>query len=1129
MNRSPCFLVHGRDAALRVRAVAVVLALGILASCVENPPKGLARSQAAEVTVKFDFLHRPLPDIPLPNDLATRHDPTSATLRRINASMVAPTQFERRTRELVDTLDGWGTFSPISVPFTGPIDVLDLAKRHHGDDYAFANDAVYVIDVTPNSPGFGKPRELDLGNGNFPVVLEKLDHYWRADPRGDTNSVLFEEIDEDTNANGKLDPGEDTDLDGRLDKPNWLPGTTKARKDMDLAERADALMTFWERETNTLLARPLQPLRERTTYAVVVTRRLKDTKGKPVGSPYPWVHHLAQTDALRPLQDVLAANAATYGGLKLTDIAFAHTFTTGSMLADIVAVRDGMNGSGAQKALQAAFPPEVSNVAELHDAKPAKPYESKYSVSGETFDVIVKLLAQTGIAGGGGVEATKRLGRALKYVSHHAVASYDSPQFFDRVGKDGRWLGLNDQSWPPDLDKVAVPARKEKVTFWMTVPRKEATANGKPAGIVVLGHGYTGSKTEIFGLHAWFSMMGMVVVAIDNVSHGFDLSPKEQDQISQVFEGFGIMKLLGALMTNRSVDQNLDGQGDSGADFWTAYTFHTRDVVRQSAVDYMQLIRVLRGFDGKRTWKWDANGNGKADDLAGDFDGDGSVDVGGPETPIHMTGGSLGGIMAAVVGGIEPQLLTTAPIAGGGGLVDVGVRSIQGGVKEAVTLRLMCPIYVSAPDKSGALDLATIVPDLNDDREIKVARLPADVVSKLAPGDSVRLDNLGNGEYDCARIFADTACQNACDADAKVIGKTACRAACLTLRLSVASDIDFDAPQAHRFSFFKGDPFVPGLRDEEKGKACTLKADAAKPVYVAERFDYDVSLAHRIRAVSFKRGQTLSPLAEGLGLKRATPGIRRFMGFAQMVLDRADPAVYAQHFLTGDVKYANGEKVQTHALVLNTVGDMNVPVSTGAAIGRAAGLLDFKTKIPEWGGRTVNQTLIDTYVLEAVDKIPRFVAPDGTPVLFDPEDLSGSATPTMLPPAGQKVTFAGPLARGKDGFHVPRLSPPLHTKAMAKDAAGGVSGTFFPFIEPAGKHGFWNPGEHWDSQRKQCEQDAEAAGKDGAGCKDGPWFDHGSTVVSSLGAWMHSGGKAFRIVDCLVDGCPEVLGQPKGR
>jgi len=55
--------------------------------------------------VKLDFFHRPLPEIPLPIDLATRHDPSSPTGLRINASMLAPTQMERTVRRLIDTLD----------------------------------------------------------------------------------------------------------------------------------------------------------------------------------------------------------------------------------------------------------------------------------------------------------------------------------------------------------------------------------------------------------------------------------------------------------------------------------------------------------------------------------------------------------------------------------------------------------------------------------------------------------------------------------------------------------------------------------------------------------------------------------------------------------------------------------------------------------------------------------------------------------------------------------------------------------------------------------------------------------------------------------------------------------------
>ena len=143
-------------------------------------------------------------------------------------------------------------------------------------------------------------------------------------------------------------------------------------------------------------------------------------------------------------------------------------------------------------------------------------------------------------------------------------------------------------------------------------------------------------------------------------------------------------------------DLDMDGLRDSGGDFWTADLFHTRDVVRQSVLDLMQLIRILRSFDGSRTW--DA-GEGPGP-LAGDLDNDGVVDLGGEldQTGRYSIWGiSLGGILAAVLPGIEPAIEAAAPTAGGAGLSRVGIRSVQGGVPEAVFLPL--PEDLSCPHK----------------------------------------------------------------------------------------------------------------------------------------------------------------------------------------------------------------------------------------------------------------------------------------------------------------------------------------------------------------------------------------------------------------------------------------------
>lgn len=48
----------------------------------------------------------------------------------------------------------------------------------------------------------------------------------------------------------------------------------------------------------------------------------------------------------------------------------------------------------------------------------------------------------------------------------------------------------------------------------------------------------------------------------------------------------GLRNGVDALLEGRALDQNNDALADSGADFWSAYLFHTRDVVRQSMLDY---------------------------------------------------------------------------------------------------------------------------------------------------------------------------------------------------------------------------------------------------------------------------------------------------------------------------------------------------------------------------------------------------------------------------------------------------------------------------------------------------------------------------------------------------------------
>ena len=1026
------------------RILPVGLAALSLVACLGEEPAGIAPAIQAATTVKMDFLHRPLPDLPLPNDLATRHDPASPTGRRVNASMIAPTKLEQRVRTLIDGLDGWGVFQPISVPFTAPLDPASIMTAHPDGDWDTTDDVIYLIDIDPDSDEFGKLHHLDVGNGNYPVVLERMD-YWDHDPRGWTNSLFFEEEDEDKNANGVLDPGEDTDADGILDKPNYKPGHNPARD--DLGGRADALMTFYERETNTLIVRPMKPLRERTTYAVVISRRLLDANGEPVGSPYKWVNHTAQTHDLERLEEVLPV------GLGLDDIAFAFTFSTQTIESDFVAVREGLYGVGVQKRLGLDYPAKLESILPVRDPEVIAHAQNVHILPTEDFATPLQLIGGQFFEVGSDSRTYKEVFDAQHYIDYHVVGSFKSPQLFDRVDADGTPIHLDSQSWPQDLASVPAKARSEEVHFWLTVPRKEISdrGEGKPAPIIILGHGYSSNRMEALLFNGYLARHGFAVLAIDNVSHGLELSESEARLADLILKPYGVAPFFEAISKGRAFDQNNDGRVDSGADFWTAYLFHTRDVVRQSLLDYVQLIRIIRGWDGEARWDFDLDGDG-TNEIAGDFDADGVVDIGKGST-FGATGGSLGGIMSGLLGGVEPHVFAVAPIAGGGGLTDVGLRSVQGGVREAIILRVMGPLVVGQPNEDGRTALSTIVTTINDDARIQIGAVDA-----LRPGDTVRVRNLDNDEVGCGYVSDQG-----------------------TFRVAAASD----KGDRLELSFYRGGALKLG------DTQCGL-ADGAAAFAVVDQF----SIEEEFEGEIITAGSPLVALAEGLALRRANPELRRFLNIGQVVLDSADPAVYARHFSDEPLIYPNlGERTSTHAMIITTYGDMNVPAGTGATFGRAAGFIDYINIDPRYG-KTPNQMLLDTYTIEAVHTLDRFHSDLYGPVHIDIENFS----------------------QGTDlwGAEIPRLDPPAHLwsdKSIDGRDRGGISGAIFPYPVPQGEHGFAFPGGLPDEAIKLCRQQCPEG--ENCNCASAETFDVGSFMFNQLGRWFKSNAREVPTDLCL--------------
>ncbi len=982
-----------------------------------EPLAGLAlpNPQDGGPAIVWDLFATPLPEIPFPNDVATRPDPTAITGRRLNLSRQATTGHERAFRALVDELDGFGTYAPLSVRFAGPIDVGALHAAQTDDEPG--NDGVMLINVDRRSPGFGAAVPLDVGPGpedlgqtRFPVLLSPGAHYFLNDAHAGRSNLLFETRDEDADGDGRLAPEEDLDDDGVLDRPNtWTTAQGGAPRRLDEAlgylsaaglPEATArdyldLVTAYELETDTLILRPVVPLDPATRYAVVLGRRIVGAGGEgPIRSPFPWVNHLQQTAALAPLvEDGLLERH----GLPLEQVAFAWSFTTQSIADELEALRAGLYGVGPFAWLASEFPPQLAAVAQVDD--PA------YASNVYTLDVerLIGLLSFSPLLAAIGLpeqSADAVFDDYREVIDYLVFAELEAPAYLENGSGAFR------------VDLATGEAEVDRARLFLTcaVPRGQGNLR-QPFPVAVYCNGTGSFRLELLVRAGPLARAGIATCGIDAYGHG--LPGLLGEVIAPLLEPEGLGHLGAAMFAGRAKDLNQDGFTDSGGDFWTANTFHTRDVVRQTVLDNLRVVQVLRGF-GVGSMPVDVDGDGRLE-LNGDFDGDGVADLGG-EQPYLVSGQSLGGIVAALVGPVEPAIVAAAPISGGGGLADIAFRTTQTGVPEAAFLPVFGPLVVGRPRPSGAaVDLVFDVVDVVSERELPFATLFAGGEDELRVGDRVRLTNLDNGEHDEAVIRAPPA--------GDLPGAFAVRVA------------------ADRFD---------RLRLELR------RAGVDEPYRVVDTFEREVE---RFYGESYPVGATLVALSEGFGLRRQSPALRRLAAVAQTALERGDPINYARYY-AAPIAFRPDGAAPTNLLVLNTVGDTNVPVHTGVALYRAAGFLPAGEIDPPFA-RSGEQVLLDTFVVEGLEQLRRF-AIDGchhTPasILFDVDDISAGAFGADIPRLGAPRLH--PACDG--GGAAPSFCrsecvalPPLR---LSTATASGTSAMRLLYVRRTGAHGFTWP------------------------------------------------------------------------
>lgn len=1072
-------------------------------------PDGLGLSVHDGPRVLWDATAEPLPEIPLPNDAATRLDPTSATGRRLNLSLEAPTEAERRVRASFRRLDGFGTFAPIFVRFDAPLD-LDAVRERHGTNWDFRDDAVLLLNVDQSCRRFGEEVALEFGHGQYPATLlgradrspdplapngYVMDHegvYSMFDDHADSNTLLFEDRWEDLDRDGVVDPGEDVDADGILDVPNLddpeacldlVPGTPVHDRCI-----ADHLLTWYERESDTLILRPLWPLEQRCTYAVVLTDRVVGLDGKPVASPFPVVHAADQATDLEALPPLLGRY-----DLDVANVAFAWTFTTGSMTADLEALRAGLYGSGVFSGLGKAFP--VSSFSPWTRGDLAR-------ITNVTVDdAVADDVVLPGACAGAGL--TWLFGQAvgewpanmcaveadLSSVAGLFGGTFAAPDLL--VDQDGQatdaYPANSDETWVIDPQSGELVYGATDVTFWCALPYEASSGctPGNPEGapfckpfpVVMYGHGYGGSRAEVALHMGRHTAMGAAVCGLDYYGHGLNRWLEDAQAAlglavaAPEFARLGVPDLAGLLVQGRDRDLDNDGLPDPGADQWTSDVFHTRDMVRQHALELTQFVRILRHMDGVSLDAHDA--------LLGDVDRDGVVDLGGPDATLAAWGISLGGIVTGVVAGSEPSLDAASPDAHGGGLTDVSARSVQAGVPEAVVLPMMGPLLAAClpadehdqpvpdgaptavdclrgrgtllpPYAGGQLRLAFLVQN-----NARFETLELGSVDGVAPGDLLRVENLANGEV--AEL---------------PIGPRG------WVRLAVASDALDAVSRRALIGLTDDDPGI-GTPTDNTLVGDPLRITVTRAAGGAVEIDsFPVSVV--FQGTRYLEGSPLVAVQDGFGYRRNTPDLRRFVGIAQHAIAPADPAVWAASVRHEPLDvpydpYRSGGN--TRVLYVPTIGDSQVPVSTGVTAARSAGVLgDWhrnEALPPESGWRELfspdprlgavpDDVLIDSFVLEGDHRFQRFEGYDINPnALFDVDDVSdGVATWSCGPSDWSAIIGESECPVEFEGQEVFFGAPHPDTgKALRRDAPRGdgtADALRVPMLRPAGQHGIYN-------------------------------------------------------------------------
>lgn len=377
----------------------------------------------------------------------------------------------------------------------------------------------------------------------------------------------------------------------------------------------------WDTFTNTLHVESNALLAQHTRFALIVTRGVRDQFGVPVAASDAFRRFRA--NVREEYKQVLldAIQAARDVGVREEDIAVASVFTTQSATAVLEKIRDQIHAAtpdpadfllGSNGERTVFNPNEITSVLWNQQTRDAPP------------------------------------GFTLRALDLSAISTF--PGAIGRVGF-GKYLSPDyavhpGEYIPPIGTRTGTPTVQEvnEIYFNLYLPSGPMPPNGWPVALV--GHGINGSKNlagSFVGAPPGDRGRDQQVSAL--AAHGF-----ASITTNSVGVGFGRLGTLtvnttaGASLTFSAGGRGLDqiprdgviGNNEGGVPAPPRRIVHYSDAFRQTAVDLMQLVRVIK--------------------AGMDLDGDGLRDL--DPSRIYFQGGSWSGGYGTVFMGVEPDVRT---------------------------------------------------------------------------------------------------------------------------------------------------------------------------------------------------------------------------------------------------------------------------------------------------------------------------------------------------------------------------------------------------------------------------------------------------------------------------------------